>query len=165
MPFYNYECNNCFNMMEIQHGMKETPVIECSKCGSKTVEKVISLPYLNTHSGKTLQASQMTDRLKQRSDMRTDLRESCGIHEMTPTMPGVTFEHLYKEIKGNGKEVKATMDENRKRQNEQAKKRHAAKMQANAPFREQRIKAAKEEIAKRNYEKRAIDPIKKPKKD
>ncbi len=34
MPMYRYVCENCGNEKVVFHGMNETPVVVCDKCGS-----------------------------------------------------------------------------------------------------------------------------------
>jgi len=34
MAVYDYQCEKCGATMEVWHSIKETPKIECSKCGS-----------------------------------------------------------------------------------------------------------------------------------
>ena len=43
MASYDYECKECSNVQEVQHGMNESPEIVCEKCGGET-KRVIVLP-------------------------------------------------------------------------------------------------------------------------
>ncbi len=42
MPTYDYVCNRCNNIMELFHGMNETPEVKCSECASEDTFKKIS---------------------------------------------------------------------------------------------------------------------------
>jgi len=42
MPIYEYECTECGNRFEILQGINETPEINCSKCNSTKVERILS---------------------------------------------------------------------------------------------------------------------------
>lgn len=45
--FYDYECQNCENIQEEKHPMSGPyHQIICRKCGSKSMKKVISAPYV-----------------------------------------------------------------------------------------------------------------------
>jgi putative FmdB family regulatory protein len=39
--FYEYECNDCGNIQEENHSMKESPEIKCNKC-QKIMSRIIS---------------------------------------------------------------------------------------------------------------------------
>jgi len=39
---YDYKCVDCENIQEEEHGMNESPVIKCNKCGSNNIKKIIS---------------------------------------------------------------------------------------------------------------------------
>ncbi len=41
MPNYEYKCEQCGHSFEIQHSMKEAPVVNCPKCEGRT-RKVIT---------------------------------------------------------------------------------------------------------------------------
>ena len=43
MPNYDYKCNDCQNVQQEFHGMKEMPKnLECSACQSGNLSKIIS---------------------------------------------------------------------------------------------------------------------------
>ena len=42
MVMYDYRCPNCKEVEEHDHGINETPFVECSKCGVKHSNKIIS---------------------------------------------------------------------------------------------------------------------------
>lgn len=39
MPHYTYGCLHCAHLFDIEHGMKETPLIICPSCGGLTEKK------------------------------------------------------------------------------------------------------------------------------
>lgn len=39
---YDYQCNDCNNIQEESHGMREKPEVVCEKCKSKNTFKVIT---------------------------------------------------------------------------------------------------------------------------
>ena len=43
MASYDYECKECGNIQEVQHGMSEKPEIVCEKCGGVT-KRLINKP-------------------------------------------------------------------------------------------------------------------------
>lgn len=47
MPLYEYECEPCGRVFEIQHRMAETPSLACEACGTTLVRRV-SAARLNT---------------------------------------------------------------------------------------------------------------------
>lgn len=43
MPRYDYKCDECYAVCEIEHSMDETPEIRCFTCGDK-MRKLMSKP-------------------------------------------------------------------------------------------------------------------------
>jgi putative FmdB family regulatory protein len=42
-PHYDYQCQDCEEIFEVFHGMKEKPKkLECSSCKSEKVDRIIS---------------------------------------------------------------------------------------------------------------------------
>lgn len=39
---YEYECQDCGNVQEEMHGMKESPKVICSNCKSENIKRIIS---------------------------------------------------------------------------------------------------------------------------
>lgn len=165
MPFYDYLCKKCDYIMEVRHGMSECPVISCEFCGSQDMEKMIAQINLNTKTGQTHTVQQMKDKQKSMREMKQDLRENYEVHEVSITQKNTTYENIYKEIKGNGTEVRDTMKEQRKRNQEKSRKKLIENNKNFAKIRDKRILEVKERMAKESYEKRAINPIKESKKE
>ena len=46
MPTYEYECAPCLVIYETRHGINDTPVERCPRCGG-TVSRLVSAPNLN----------------------------------------------------------------------------------------------------------------------
>ena len=42
MALYDYRCRRCGTEFETQHGMQETPVVACPRCGVKDTQKIIT---------------------------------------------------------------------------------------------------------------------------
>lgn len=160
MPFYDYKCPHCDNEEEIQHLMKEDPQIKCSSCGYKKMEKQIALVSVNTKTGVTNRARSINTHVKKSKEMKQELRDDFGIHDVSITQQGMSYKKIYDEIKGNGKEVKDTMIEKRKQNGYDLRKKNIEKQKKFATIRDQRIKEIKERSAKTAYENRSINPIK-----
>tara|TARA_Y100000034_G_scaffold90477_1_gene109025 strand:+ start:184 stop:453 length:270 start_codon:yes stop_codon:yes gene_type:complete len=46
MPRYNYECDNCGNVITIFHSIGDT-YTDCSECGQKNImKKLLSVPFI-----------------------------------------------------------------------------------------------------------------------
>jgi putative FmdB family regulatory protein len=52
MPIYEYNCEACESQVELLIRGSETPV--CPECGSKRLEKLLSVPAAHTAGGKSL---------------------------------------------------------------------------------------------------------------
>ena len=48
MPIYEYRCSGCDQTFEATHSMSADPLKECRLCGGDSVEKLISVPMINT---------------------------------------------------------------------------------------------------------------------
>ncbi len=48
MPRYDYRCLDCDQTFEATHSMSAGPLGECLLCGGERVQKLISLPMINT---------------------------------------------------------------------------------------------------------------------
>jgi len=46
MPVYEYECAPCHVVYEVRHGLNDTPLERCPRCG-QGVGRLISAPNLN----------------------------------------------------------------------------------------------------------------------
>lgn len=161
MPFYDYYCTNCGNVTEVSHAMAETPAVECPFCHAKQIEKLISAPNL-TH-GKTLAIEAMRSGQRKQLEMKQDLRENYGVHDMAVNKAqNMTYEKVYDEIKANSQTVKDTMIEKRKQSDADVRRKQIERHVAFQKIKDQRIKEVKERTAKQAYERRTIDPIKKP---
>lgn len=44
MPKYNYKCDNCELEVIIQHGMNESPQVDCEHCGEIMRKKISVMP-------------------------------------------------------------------------------------------------------------------------
>ena len=48
MPIFEYRCNKCEEILEILiTSGKDENEVQCKKCGSKNLEKLISLPFVS----------------------------------------------------------------------------------------------------------------------
>ncbi len=45
VPYYDYKCDGCQAVVEIQHSIKESPEFHCETCGT-TLSRLISAPYV-----------------------------------------------------------------------------------------------------------------------
>jgi putative FmdB family regulatory protein len=41
MPRYDYMCNECSEIFEVEHGMTEKPPVQCPTCGTYLTRKII----------------------------------------------------------------------------------------------------------------------------
>jgi putative FmdB family regulatory protein len=48
---YLYKCNNCQEQVEVEHSMKEEPVIECEKCLERMRRVIQAVPIKFKGSG------------------------------------------------------------------------------------------------------------------
>ena len=48
MPTYDYRCGQCRTAFEATHPMAAGPVDRCPRCGSPSVNRIISAPMINT---------------------------------------------------------------------------------------------------------------------
>ena len=47
MAIYDYQCETCGNTQEESHPMSgPKEIIICSKCNSKKIKKIVSIPYI-----------------------------------------------------------------------------------------------------------------------
>ena len=45
MPAYDYQCDKCEGIWEVEHGMNEVPKLQCPECNGKKMTKLFSAPY------------------------------------------------------------------------------------------------------------------------
>jgi putative FmdB family regulatory protein len=45
MAAYDYQCDKCEAIWEVEHGMNETPKLKCPECDSKKLTKLFSAPF------------------------------------------------------------------------------------------------------------------------
>jgi putative FmdB family regulatory protein len=45
IPFYDYQCCECYHVQEVRHGMTENPVVICERC-KYTCRKLLSPNFL-----------------------------------------------------------------------------------------------------------------------
>ncbi len=63
MPIYEYKCNGCGTVSEILHKSMDTKTVNCSKCDSTDLSKLVSVP-----------GAVMT---KERNSVPTDVPPAC----------------------------------------------------------------------------------------
>lgn len=57
MPWYDYQCEKCFHVIEVQHGYHDEGPQECANCESKIpLTKLISVPTIIDGTPKSLGA-------------------------------------------------------------------------------------------------------------
>lgn len=53
MPTYGYRCNACNFEFDKRQSMTEKRLVQCPDCGKRSLERVISVPYVITHEPKS----------------------------------------------------------------------------------------------------------------
>jgi len=107
MPRYDYKCPECEEVTEVIHLMVESPEVQCPDC-QVSLKKIISAVGFHIHN--TSIKRQMKDRYRTEGEMRMDLRENHGLHQVTP-LGANDIRQTYKEIKSAGSEVKDKMQQ------------------------------------------------------
>lgn len=51
MPLYNYKCLDCEAVIEVFQQSKDTPEMQCKKCGSSRFKKLLAVPRNRTQLG------------------------------------------------------------------------------------------------------------------
>lgn len=51
MPIYEYGCNECGAVMDVNHAMGEEPLIKCLECG-RVMSRVFTMPHINWNGPK-----------------------------------------------------------------------------------------------------------------
>lgn len=77
---YDYQCQTCNEIFEVQHGMNETPAVACPMCDSGDVKKIIlasphiaiawKVAYGMGHSGQIALPSARNKRLLEQNQKR-----------------------------------------------------------------------------------------------
>jgi putative FmdB family regulatory protein len=49
MAFYDYRCDACGYVFEVQHGMNDPGPKKCPECGKRKIHKVIGKPAYHNH--------------------------------------------------------------------------------------------------------------------
>jgi len=90
MPVYDYECKNCSNKLyDVEQSVKDPPLVKCSQCRKKSLERVIFPPtvfvrqeattvgQLSERNAKKLGRSEVQERtLKDKDSKKTALKEA-----------------------------------------------------------------------------------------
>jgi len=146
MPAYDYRCRGCGDVVEVVHGMTESPAVGCA-CGA-LMARMPSCP--NIGRGRTLLGGRLKDRGTVRDHMREVLREDHGVHNVHAS-PGRTLDEVYNDVRDAGSFVKERMA--------QESERNAAKLAARRKERHrtapQRIPGRVREVAERARRKKA----------
>lgn len=45
MPNYDYQCNLCLNIFDVQHGMNDKPLVRCPECNGKARKVIVAFPH------------------------------------------------------------------------------------------------------------------------
>jgi putative FmdB family regulatory protein len=159
MPFYDYLCTECSEVTEFKHGMTETPELQCPFCTCKSLEKLISQVNANICSGMTHQARRIIDKSKAQTEKRVDLKENYGIHEVTPTMPNMGFDGVYKEIKRTGTLAKDQMQKTVSDNNQKTKNKEKERKEKLEKTIDKRVRSVIERKKKNAYDERKINDI------
>jgi putative FmdB family regulatory protein len=85
MPCYDYFCENCqFQLKDVSQGLTEPPIIDCERCGSASMERLISAPMvfvrgdpttigqLSERNAKRLGSSEVEERRLREADQKKD---------------------------------------------------------------------------------------------
>ena len=108
MPAYDYRCKDCELTFEIRHSFKETPIIICPKCQSRSTNKVPALVGLVVHSGRSNRMDQAHDQVKRNLDMKEEMRRDMGIEKITP-LRGSNMKQIYDDAKAQSAFIKESM--------------------------------------------------------
>jgi len=159
MPNYEYCCNDCANVQEILHGMKEKPRVKCASCGSTNVKRLISAPSVIIH-GSTVRPSKKVPVRPAKgpshlADMHQELREEYNVHTVTP-MGGKSFTDVYSDIKDQGGAVKEQMCKKREGEQSRIGEKHKDWMKGAIRRTPKRVAQKKEAKKKEAFEKRSI---------
>ena len=78
MPIYEYSCHQCGSITEFLTGLGgKNPEIQCGKCGSKDMEKVLSAPNVVTSDSQHPQGMTCCGREERCSTPSCEAGESC----------------------------------------------------------------------------------------
>jgi len=162
MPIYEYRCHSCDQIFEKIHSYNNPPEIICA-CGSKDVEKLISLVNVNTKTGRTLIQGKAESNHKLQVEKRAELQQDFGVHEVRPLAhpdgTGNNFDKVYDEIKKQGTFVKDKMQYG-KYENELKRRKKNKEFHENAmKNQKQRLKEIKEHRAQEAYDDRKIGDV------
>jgi len=137
---YDYRCVSCSLTREVSHGMDESPIVVC-ECG-KPMRKVIT--RCNVIVRNTLANVSRQDSARREADMKTELREGYGIHNITP-FKGVTTADVLRDVKGSGTYVLDQMAHEKQKQ----EARRQAKLKEWKPKAQKRAPQRREEMRER----------------
>jgi len=154
MPYYDYQCDDCGAVTEIQRGMRDSDDdVVCASCGSGNMGRVFTAPHIRVRGDRRCRILH-ADGQRRHTDMETELREDFGVHSVTPQ--GQTYEETYQNIKQRGSMVKEMM----KARTERTEKEQSAKsrewMKGALARTTKRGREKKERRAKEEAEKRRI---------
>jgi len=140
MARYDYRCAFCSLSREVSHSMDESPTVVC-ECG-KPMRKVIT--RCNVIVRNTLANVSRQDSARREADMKTELREGYGIHNITP-FKGVTTADVLRDVKGSGTYVHDQMAH----ENQKQEARRQAKLKEWKPKAQKRAPQRREEMRER----------------
>jgi predicted nucleic acid-binding Zn ribbon protein len=139
MSKYDYRCAICLATREVEHGMSESPLVEC--CG-KPMKKIISRCNVIIRNSFALRSFQ--DSTNREKDMRAELKENYGVHNFTP-LGGVKTEEVLRDARGSGTYIKDQMALERQKNEE----RRRAKLKEWTPKAQKRANKRREEMRER----------------
>jgi len=152
-PFYDYSCRKCNFVFEEMHSFRETPRIECPKCGCPDTFKMVSACGIIVHSTRAKRF--VLDAVKKESEQRERLRREFGIEKVTPTA-GVTLDQVYNEIKKQGTFTKEKMAEKKEIDAKALKAKQKAWKIAALKRTPERAKIRADMKAKEEYKKHSV---------
>lgn len=99
MPIYEYGCDSCHSVFDVEHSMTEKPEVRCLVC-SGICRKMITPFYLGNSGCMPCEA-----------EMRQDLRENHGMEHVR--LQSGTFNDFYCGVKRDARRVKEELTMNR----------------------------------------------------
>jgi len=108
VPAYDYGCSNCDKTFEVRHPMKESPIVVCPKCSSKTTYKIPTLIGIVTRSSRSVGMDRAVDQVKRNVEMRDEMKRDMGIEKISP-LRNSTMKQVYDDAKAQKSEIKESM--------------------------------------------------------
>lgn len=155
MPCYDYNCKDCDLTFEVRHSMKETPIVICPRCQSRSTRKVPPLVGMVVRSGRSVAMDRATDQVKRNVEMKEELRRDMGIEQIHPLRPS-TMRDIYVDAKAQATQIKESMAaqaEKRRKETEAKQREWTRKALLRTP---QRAKERQQRKAAEDAAKRAI---------